>query len=189
MYGKDNTSLFVGYFTDLTELQNQYPIGVDGQYAGVNDVKKKYYWDVSSRAWTDSGEVFYGEIISTLNSLVDTTNVAAATGYYPSATGMSMDGYKDLSLTGKIIEEDAVTDTIEVQATNDEDTTNADWVTIYGYRSDTNAMVNIITTGGSAGTYTFAIDFDNFNYSYFRVNYVMADSTNTLIIKARRKSL
>ena len=102
---------------------------------------------------------------------------------------MSMDGYKDLSLTGKIIEEDAVTDTIEVQATNDEDTTNADWVTIYGYRSDTNAMVNIITTGGSAGTYTFAIDFDNFNYSYFRVKYVMADSTNTLIIKARRKSL
>lgn len=41
MFGKDNTSLFVGYFTDLTELQNRYPIGVDGQYAGVNDVKKK----------------------------------------------------------------------------------------------------------------------------------------------------
>lgn len=102
---------------------------------------------------------------------------------------MSMDGYKDLSFTGKIIEGDAVTDTIEVQATNDSDVVNADWVTVYGYRADTNAMVNIITTGGAAGTYTFAIDFDNFNYSYFRVKYVMADSTNTLIIKARRKSL
>lgn len=123
------------------------------------------------------------------DSLVDTTNVAAGTGYYPSTTGMSMDGFKDLSITGKLIEGDAVTDTLEIQATNDEDTTNADWVSIYGFRSDTNVTSNIITTGGVAGTYLFAWDFDNFNYSYFRVKYVMADSTNTLIIKARRKSL
>lgn len=123
------------------------------------------------------------------DSLVDTTNVAAATGYYPSATGMSMDGFRDLSLTGKIIEGDAVTDTLELQATNDEDTTNADWVSLYGFRTDTNAVSNIVTTGGAAGTYLFAWDFDNLNYSYFRVKYVMADSTNTLIIKARRKSL
>jgi hypothetical protein len=123
------------------------------------------------------------------DSLVDTTNITAATNYYPSITGMSMDGFKDLSLTGKIIEGDAVTDTIEVEATNDEDTTNADWVKVYGFDSKGNAMINQITTGGVAGTYTFAWDFDNFNYSYFRVKLVTADSTNTVIIKARRKAL
>jgi len=123
------------------------------------------------------------------DSLVDTTNIAAGTGYFPSATGMSMDGFKDLSITGKLIEGDAVTDTLEVQVTNDEDTTNADWVSVYGLRVDTNTLSNLITTGGVAGTYLFAWDFDNLNYSYFRVKYVLADSTNTLIIKARRKSL
>lgn len=124
-----------------------------------------------------------------MDSLVDTTNVAAGTAYYPSALGMSMDGFKDMSITGKIIEGDAVTDTIEVQATNDEDTTNADWITLYFYRVDTNAMANIITTGGVAGTYTFAMDFDNINFTYYRVKLVTADATNTVIIKMRRKSL
>ena len=123
------------------------------------------------------------------DSLIDTTNVAAATGYYPSDTGMSMDGFKDMSLTGKLIEGDAVTDTISVEATNDEDTTNADWIQVYGLRTDTNASSNLITTAGVAGTYTFAWDFDNFNYSYFRVKLITADSTNTVIIKCRRKSL
>lgn len=61
-----------------------------------------------------------------LDSLVDTTNVAAATGYYPSTTGMSMDGFKNLSLTGKIIEGDAVLDSIELEVTNDEDSATAD---------------------------------------------------------------
>ena len=73
--------------------------------------------------------------------------------------------------------------------TNDEDTTNADWVAVYGFRTDTNASSNLITTGGVAGTYTFAMDFDNLNYSYYRVKLVTADSTNTVIIKMRRKSL
>jgi hypothetical protein len=34
-------------------------------------------------------------------SLVDTTNVTAATHYYPGSTGATMDGYADLSLSGK----------------------------------------------------------------------------------------
>lgn len=123
------------------------------------------------------------------DSIIDTTNVAAATNYYPSSTGMSMDGYKNMSITGKIIEGDAVTDTIEIQATNDEDTTGASWITVYFYDVKNNIMNNIITTGGVAGTYTFAIDLSDFNFSYFRVKGVTADATNTWEIKMRRTAL
>jgi hypothetical protein len=123
------------------------------------------------------------------DSLVDTTNITAGTIYYPSSTGMSMDGFKDLSLTGKLIEGDAVLDTIAVEVTNDEDPATADWITVYWFNPNTNAMQNLITTASVAGTYLFTMDFDNFNYSYFRVKVILADSTNTLIVKSRRKSL
>jgi hypothetical protein len=122
------------------------------------------------------------------DSLVDTTNVAAATVYYPSALGMSMDGYKDLSLSWKIIEGDAVTDTIEIQFTNDEDTINADWVTGFIFDIKNNAMVNIFTTAGVAGTYTGLWEYENCNWSCFRFKTVVADATNTWIMKIRRKA-
>lgn len=119
------------------------------------------------------------------DSLVDTTNLAAATEYYPSAIGMSMDGFKDLSLTGKFIDADG-TITMTIEATNDEDSTNADWVQIYGFDSNGNAMVNTITV--TNGTVTYALDFDNLNYSLFRIKLVTSGATNTVIIKSRRKA-
>lgn len=141
------------------------------------------------------------------DSLVDTTNVAAATGYWPSATGMAMMG-KDLSFTIKLIEGDAVTDSFTLEATNDEDTTNADWIPVVGQLSGLDngtggTLPTVTGTGGAlaigslttnitsaiAQTVRAAWDFDNFNYSYFRMKYVMADSTNTVIVKMRRKSL
>jgi hypothetical protein len=127
-----------------------------------------------------------------MNSLVDTTNLLTASSpfYYPSATGMSMDGFKDLSIAGYLIEGDAVTDTIEVQVSQDEDTADAtSWITIYGYSPRLNAMTNIVTTGGAAGTYPFTLDFDNLNYAWFRVKVTIADNTNTVVIKARQKAL
>lgn len=153
---------------------------------GINAQKKAY------DPTTDSNKISEVAPLSIQyvpDSLIDTTNVAAGTSYLPSATGMSMDGFKDLSFTGKIIEGDAVTDSFQVEVTNDEDPATADWVVSYGFRVDTNAMVNIITTGGAAGTYTFALDFDNFNFSYFRIKLITGDSTNTIVIKARRKAL
>lgn len=163
-------------FTDATDMLE----------IGINDQQKAY--DLS----TDTTKVINqspDRSSYVQDSLVDTTNVGAGTVYYPAATGMSMDGFKDMSLTGKIIEGDAVTDTISVEGTNDEDTTHADWVQIYGYDSKANAMSNLVTTGGVAGTYTFAWEFDNLNYTYYRIKLVVADSTNTVIIKMRRKSL
>lgn len=179
-YSSGVTTVYLnGVIATVFTSNDMYEVGLNGQrkaYDSSLDIQKVIDQSPDRLAYVS-------------DSLVDTTNVAAGTSYYPSTTGMSMDGYKDLSITGKIIEGDAVTDTIEIQGSNDEDFTNADWVTCFFYRSDTNATTNIITTGGVAGTYTFAIDFDNFNYSSFRVKLVTADSTNTVIIKARRKAL
>lgn len=124
------------------------------------------------------------------DSLVDTTNVAAATNYYPSSTGMSMDGYKDFSLSGKFIDADG-TMTLRIEATNDEDTTNADWIDISLLGIDSKTGINVITAAMTVtnGTLTFGIEYNDLNYSNIRVKMVNNGATNTAIIKARRKAL
>lgn len=120
------------------------------------------------------------------DSLVDTTNIAAGTNYYPSATGMSMDGYKDFTLTGKLIDADNTT-TLTLEVTNDEDPATADWVQVQGYNWNTNAVVASIAAAST--TTTYAWDFENLNFTYIRAKVVTGDATNTVIVKARRKAL
>lgn len=121
-------------------------------------------------------------------SLVDTTNVTVQT-FYPSSDGMQMLGYADLSLTGKLIQGDAVETKLTVWATNDEDSTpaNRDWVYLYGYNWGTNTTVTGVTA--NASTTTFAWQFSNLNFKYVRCQVDPGDATNTVIIKARRKAL
>lgn len=167
---KDGTASAV--FTDVTDMLE----------IGINDQQKAY--DLS----TDTTKVINqspDRSSYVQDSLADTTN-STGTVYYPSATFVSMDGFKDMSLTGKLIDADATT-TMTVECSNDEDVTNADAVQVYGYDSKNNAMVNSIVAAST--TTTFAWDFDNLNYSYFRVKVVYGDSTNTSVIKMRRKSL
>lgn len=116
-------------------------------------------------------------------SLIDTTNVSAATNYYPSSTGMSMDGYEHMTLTGKLIDADG-TITMTVEATNDEDTTNADWIQVYGYDSENAADDNSMAVTND--TLTFAWDFDHFHYKHFRARVINDGATNTFIIKAKQ---
>jgi len=120
------------------------------------------------------------------DSLYDSTNLAAADNYFPSSTGLSMDGYRDLSLTGKFIDADG-TVTLTVEALNDEDATSGDWQQIYGYDAKNNIVANSWTI--TNGTLNFAIDFDNLNYSTVRFKVVNSGATNTIILKARRKAL
>lgn len=120
------------------------------------------------------------------DSILDTTNVAAGSFYYPSSTGISMDGYKDMSLTGKFIDADG-TITATVEATNDEDIANADWVQIYGQDSkNSNFLINNLTV--TSGSLSYAWVFPNLNYSSVRVKVSCSTATNTVIIKMRRKS-
>ena len=120
------------------------------------------------------------------DSLLDTTNIAAATNYYPSSTGASMEGYKNMSLTGKFIDADG-TMTLTVEGTNDEDTTNADWIQVYGFDTKNNTTATSWTV--TNGTLTFAIDFESFDFTYFRVVMVNSGATNTGIIKLNRKAI
>jgi len=152
-----------------------YEIGINGQ-------AKSY----DSSTQTDNVTVnnpIYAEYIT--ESVVDTTDVAADTNYYPSSSGSSMDGYKNLSVTGKFIDGDGVI-TMTIEATNDEDATaaNRDWISIYGYDAENDSTVNTFTV--TNGTVTFAWDFDNLNYKYYRYVVVNNGATNTFIIKQRK---
>ena len=117
-----------------------------------------------------------------LNVNVDTTNVAATTHYYPSSTGFELGGARWFSISGKLIDVDG-TLTLTVEATNDEDTANADWIQVYGYDDENNSTVNSLTV--TNGTLTFAESFNNANYTHFRVKLVASGATNTVIIKGR----
>ena len=119
--------------------------------------------------------------------LVDTTNVAAATNYYPSSTGRSLDGYKDLSLSGEFVDADN-TVTMTVEVTCDEDATNANWVQVYGYDNNSDTNVNQITV--TNGTVDYALSFENAgSFKYFRVKIVTGGATNTIICKGKLKAL
>lgn len=123
-----------------------------------------------------------------LVNIVDTTNVGAGSTYYPSSTGMSNDGYKDNSITGKLIIGVGNTITLTVEATNDETLDGStDWIQIFGFDTKNNTTAN--SWGVTNGTLTFAVDFDNINYSRVRFKINSTSNINTAIIKMRRKAL
>lgn len=119
-------------------------------------------------------------------SLVDTTNVSAATHYYPGATGDSMDGYADLSLSGKFIDADG-TLTLTLEVMNDEDTSSGDWIQAYFYDDKNDVNVNSLTV--TNGTLTFLCSANNCNFRYYRWVVVASGATNTVILKQRKKAL
>lgn len=118
-----------------------------------------------------------------IEEIYDGTNLAAGTNYYPSSTGASMDGYKNLSFTSNLVDADGtITYTLEV--TNDEDLTNATWMQVYGYDATLNSIVNSLSV--TNGTLNSAWDFDDLNCNAWRVKVVTSGSTNTIVIKSRR---
>lgn len=120
-------------------------------------------------------------------SLVDTTNVAAAAQYYPASTGALVGNHKDFSFTGKFIEGAGETITMLVQGMNDEDTASGDWITLYGYRDDLNSTTASVVATNQTTTYSWS--FNDFNYKYYRVVVTPDSATNTAIVKLRKKAL
>jgi len=147
-----------------------------------------------TKAYDSTNDAIYSEDISPLNeqyqllNTLDTTNLGADTHYYPSTSGYDMDGYKDLSFTGKFIDADG-TVTLTIEASNDEDSTatNRDWVAIQFY--DCNAASDASSVTVTNGTITFAIDLENVIFKYVRAVIVNDGATNTVIVKGRRKAL
>lgn len=116
---------------------------------------------------------------------VDTTNISAATHYYPSATGASMDTFKDQSSTGKFIDADG-TLTLTLEVTNDEDTTNADWKQVQFYDDNAAALIDSITV--TNGTVVWAVSLNEMNFRHYRWVIVASGATNTVIKKVRNKA-
>lgn len=120
-----------------------------------------------------------------VDTLINATNVAAATNYYPSATGMAMDGFKDLCLSGRLIDADGTID-VTVEVANNPDPATAIFHQIYGYDAEANAMVN--TVGCNNNTKTFVLNFENLNATWVRIKSVTSGATNTVGLFVRRKA-
>jgi len=118
-------------------------------------------------------------------SVFDGINVPTGT-LFPNASGIALGEYHHISLTGSLIDGVGETTVLTVEATNDENPTTANWVTIYGYDSRVHLWVNLQTI--TNGTLVFAWDFDYVNYKYARLRIVTTAATNTVIIKARGRT-
>jgi len=119
-------------------------------------------------------------------NLADTTNVSAATHYYPASTGATMDGYKDQSMTGKFIDADG-TLTLTLEVSNDEDPATADWNGAYFYDDELNSTVSSKTV--TNGTELFSLSVNNNNFRLYRWVVIASGATNTVILKERKKAL
>lgn len=112
-------------------------------------------------------------------TLIDTTNVGAATNYYPSSAGLAMDGYSGLSIQAQI--SGGVTATIEV--TND-DASSPDWVDI------TDSCYNWTTAGtrysASWVDTNFLFMLENLNVKAVRIKSITSDATNSVQYNVRR---
>lgn len=113
--------------------------------------------------------------------LVDDSDLAAATVYYPNVNGFKMTGFNDLSILYDIA--GGVTLTIEAsQESIEEDPTTWVDITEAGYDIGTNqtGAVSFIDLTG-------IVDFDNLNVNRVRLKSVTSDITNQVIYKVRRK--
>jgi hypothetical protein len=149
-----------------------YRVAISAQPQGVSSTTGRSLTDVQNPDYyqRSNGTVFSG------------TN-QSGTNYYPSASGLLLDDYRTISISGKIIEGDAVNDSLYLQVTNDE--TLTDWTSIQGYDWKTNTTISQYKQAG-AGTLTFAWQFTNLNFKYFRVVCGFGDATNTVAIRYRK---
>lgn len=104
-------------------------------------------------------------------SLVDTTNVAATTTYYPSTSGAPIAGYRHLCIQG--ITSGGVTTTIEV--TNDP-AVSPDWLDI------TKSFVELQagTTATSYVDVSFILEKQMLNIKSFRIKSITSDASNAV---------
>lgn len=187
---KNASGVFTGYFNGRGGISLQLSAGTltivgatpflntDLVY-DVNIVGPKKAYDIS----TDTTKVAVQNpqnLNFVVDVLVNTTNTANGTVYYPSSTGMQMDGYLNMSLSGQLIDVGGIT--ITVEGTNDPSAT-PNWIQLYGDDLKNNTMTNIKNTVSD----TFFWSFDNLNVSTIRVKVVYTtNGANTSIINMRR---
>lgn len=110
--------------------------------------------------------------------LIDSTNVAAATNYYPSSSGLEMGEYNHLCIQGSVA--GGVTVTIEAIIED----SGTDWVDI------TPAGYDLLTDATGAASFVdsdFLVDFEGLNVWKVRIKSVTADATNSVQYHIRRR--
>lgn len=147
------------------------PFAVGDTYRVVIDYQQKAYNTVLN---ANNSNVVNPDRLAIVDpvALVDTTNIAATTTYYPDTSGILLDGYKNVCIEG--VTSGNVTTTIE--ATIDP-AASPDWIDI------TKAAYDLLTnTTGNASfvDVSFLLDFDNLNVKYLRVKSVTGDNTNAV---------
>ena len=118
------------------------------------------------------------------DAIVNTTNLAATTHYFPSSTGMEMGPYNHLSIGGELIDADGNI-TLSVEVANNSDASTAVWHQIYGYDMINNTTVN--QQAVASGTTSYFMDFEALNVTHVRFKVICSGDTNTVKVMARRK--
>ena len=149
--------------TPFLATDTKYRVAIHYQekaYDSTLDVNKTVVLNQDSDKYTDP------------IALVDTVNVAATTTYYPSTSGISIDGYKHLCIQG--VTSGGVTSTIEV--TNDP-AVSPDWLDI------TKSFYELVTntTGNTSFIdVSFLLDSTYSNFKSFRIKSITSDATNAV---------
>jgi len=160
-----------GAFTFATgDLVSLTLTGPDKMYDSVNDaIQNSPIRDVSDQHLTQT--------------VVDTTNVATGT-YYPSSSGQSTAGYRDVTATGILIDGAAETTTVTVEVSNLGGTTAGDWHTVY-VRDDKN-NTNVASVSATNETKGYAISMPGIGkFAYYRYLITTSAATNTVEIQEK----
>ena len=190
----DNTSVvyvngasgYAFYFDTATNIVTIYKDGVaalvfastDMYEVGINSSTKGY--DIT----TDSNKSFVNNypVQPIQLDILDTTNIIAATNYYPSSDGIDMSIHNNFSLSGYILDADGVI-TMTLEGTNDEDLVTGDWHTMYAYNFMTNAQ-EVSWAVTNTGLY-FALILKDCKFNNIRIKVVNNGATNTMRLKGR----
>lgn len=118
------------------------------------------------------------------DAIVNTTNLAATTHYFPSSTGMEMGPYNNLSIGGELIDADGDI-TLSVEVANNADASTAVWHQVYGYDLVNNTTVN--QQAVASGTTPYFMNFEGLNVTHVRFKVICSGATNTVKVFSRRK--
>jgi len=126
--------------------------------------------------------------------LTESTNLTAATHYFPSEDGFTPDPHNDYSYTGELEEADVgETITMTLEITNDADTTpsNRTWGTAYFYddENDTNINEIKVTGTGAADVKEFFVSLNKLNNHKVRWKVAVSQVTSNAVNIYERKKV
>lgn len=172
-----------GFGTPFLNTDTQYYVSIRAPKVGVD-----YTSDSNKITMLNPS---YSQYIDSI-VLINSTNVATGTNYYPSSDGLIIDGFKDVSIQANTAGTGAsvVTTTFEVSDETDSPTRWLD-CTKAGYVSGgslAGTVGNVSFIAASSAGSDFKIDFDGMNAKRMRVKSVTSGAaTNTVYYTAKLK--